>query len=490
MKNISFLTFIFLICFSAPAQNITARVIDGKTGKPIPYASIKTDAHSGVISNEEGYFTINTIDWATKTLSILCLGFQNKTLTIKQIEALNFIIKLDEALNQLDEVFISNKTPNADSIINKAKNNLAVNYDDALNKYHIFRRTTEYIDFKHLTFEIEKASHVKKRNLESANNSLETLSKNIRESNIVKFEDFQGEFYLLNKDSSKLIVNKATQLLDHKNDFSVDKIQEKAQNIVLKYLDTTKTYKLKSGLFKIEDSLSLKDENSKENNKKEYKIPSLNEETRSFLKHALFYKTSFLNKLLQFDLYQYTYEDMAYNNNELTHIINFKPQKGKAKYTGRLFVNDSTYAITRVDYTYYKNRHGKKFNLKLLLGVKYIENLSTGTLLFEKDSSNIYSPKYLKRTTGSYFYVNRDVKFIENSKSKNKVNFSFKIEGDNRNMEELLFTANTKLNLQDFDLIKQKKVAPYKQLNRFEKTIWENEQIIEPSLEMKAFSSE
>ena len=47
-------------------------------------------------------------------------------------------------------------------------------------------------------------------------------------------------------------------------DFSIDDVQERAQKLVYKYLDTTTTYKLKSGLFKIEDSMSLKsDENEK-----------------------------------------------------------------------------------------------------------------------------------------------------------------------------------------------------------------------------------
>lgn len=489
MKHFIFLTIICLTSFTIYAQNITAKLIDSKTGKPIQYASIKTGKYSGVISNEEGSFTIRTKDKELESISISCLGYQNKTISIQKIRTQNFTINLEEAINQLGEVYISNKVPNADSIITKVKSKLAINYNSNLNKYNIFRRATDYVDFKNLVFEIEKASHVKKKNLESANNNLKALSEKIRESDIVQFEDFKGEFYTLNKDSSKLVVKKATQLLDYKNDFSIEQIQEKSQNIVLKYLDTTKTYKLKSGLFKIEDSLSLKDENSEENNKKEYEVTSLNEETRSFLKRSQFYKNSFLNKLLNFDLYEYTYEDIAYNNAELTHVINFKPKNGKAKYTGQLFISDDTYAITRVDYKYYKNRHGAKVNLRLILGVKYIENLSTGTLLFEKDSSNIYHPKYLKRTTGSYFYVNRDVKFIENSRARNKVSFSFKIEGDNRNKEELLFTANSKLSIPDFEAIKQEKVAPYKQLSRFEKTIWENEEIIEPLKEMKTFKA-
>ena len=490
MKYIITLTTICLTFFNVYAQNITAKLVDSKTGSPIQYASIKTSKYRGVISNEEGYFTINTEDPTLETITISCLGYQNKTISIHKISTLNFTIKMEEAINQLGEVYISNKTPNADSIIAIAKSKLVVNYNNNLNKYNIFRRTTDYANFKNLEFEIEKASHVKKKNLELANASLKALSKKISESNIVHFEDFKGEFYALNSDSSKLIVEKATKLVDYKNDFSIEQIQEKAQNIILKYLDTTKTYKLKSGLFKIEDSLSLKDENSEGSNKNEYEVTSLNEQTRTFFKRSQFYENSFLNKLLGYDLYEYTYEDFAYNNNELTHLISFKPKKGKAKYTGQLFISDDTYAITRVDYTYYKNRHGGKINLKLILGIKYIENISTGTLLFQKDSSNIYHPKYLKSTTGRYFYVNRDVKFIENSTARKKVSFSFKIEGDNRNKVELLFTANNKLSLEDFEAIKQEKATPYEQLSKFEKTIWDNEQIIEPTLEMKFFESE
>ena len=490
MKNIFTLTLICFTCFYIQAQNITAKLIDKKNGAPIQYASIKTGKYSGVISNEEGYFTINTENETIKTIYVSCLGYQNKELSLEDIKTLNFIIELNEAINELGEVYISNKNPNADSIIAKVKSRLTTNYKSNLNKYNIFRRTTDYVDFKNLKFEIEKASHVKKRNLESVNNDLQALSNKVRESDIVQFEDFKGEFYTFNKDSSKLVVNKATQLLDYKNDFSIEQIQEKSQKIVLKYLDTAKTYKLKSGLFKIEDSLSLKDENSEENNKKEYEISYLNKETRSFFKRSQFYKNSFLNKLLLFDYYVYTYENVVYNNNELTHIISFTPKKGKAKYTGKLFISDDTYAITRVDYKYYKNRHGEKLNLRLILGIKYIENISSGTFLFEKDSNNIYHPKYLKRTTGSYFYVNRDVKFIENSKARNKVSFSFKIEGDNRNKEELLFTSNNKVSLADFEAIKQEKVIRYKQLSKFEKTIWDNEQIIEPSSEMKTFKSD
>ncbi len=486
--RITFLS--LLVSLSMLSQNITAKLIDKKTKEAIPYANIKTGEYSGVISNDEGFFTISYTNDA-KTITISCMGYENKILSIRDIKSLNLVITLNEAMNQLDEVYISTSAPNADSIIAKVKAKLADNYNNDLNQYNIFHRTTDHVDFKSLEFEIDKASNVKKKQLEDVNNSLTNLVNQVKNSNMVQFTDFKGKVYTLNKDSIKLEVEKATELLDYKNDFSIDNIQEKMQKIILTYLDTTKTYKLKTGLFKIEDSLSLNDDDFKEeNDKNEFTVSYLNNETKSILRRSQFYKNSFLNRILNTDYYEYTFEDLGYNNGELTYVITFTPRKGKAKYTGKLYVSDDTYAITRVDYGYYKKRHGEKFNLRLLLGVKYIENVSEGTIIFDKDSSNLYHPKYIKRISGSYFYVSRPLKFIENSSKRNKVAFDFKLEGDNATKEELLITGHNTLNFLDFQAERQAEKTPVIKLRKFEKTIWDDEGILEPSLEMKAFSSE
>ncbi|SEQ84885.1 CarboxypepD_reg-like domain-containing protein [Hyunsoonleella jejuensis] len=486
-SKITFL--LFLVSFSVLSQSITVKLIDETTNAPIPYANIKTGAYSGTISNDEGYFTIASKS-EVKTITISCMGYKDKTLSIKDMKSLNLVIALEQAINQLDEVYVSNSAPNVDSIIARVKANLDNNYNYDLNQYNIFHRITDHVDFKSLEFEIDKASHVKKKQLEGVNNSLTALVNQVKHSNMVQFTDFKGKVYTLNKDSIKLEVEKATELLDAKNDFSIDNIQEKMQHIILQYLDTTKTYKLKTGLFKIEDSLSLNDDDFKDNNKNEYSVSHLNNETKSILRRSLFYENSFLSKILNSDFYDYTFEDVGYNNGELTYVISFLPRKGKAKYTGKLYVADDTYAITRADYSYYKKRHGQKVNLRLLLGVKFIENVSNGTIIFEKDSSNSYHPKYVKRTSGSYFYVSRPLKFIENSSNRYKVSFEFKIEGDNTNKEELLITGHNPLTFLDFQAERQAEKAPVIKLAKYEKTIWDSEGVLEPSLEMKQFTSE
>jgi len=477
-----------LVSFSVLSQSITVRLIDKNTKQPIPYANIKTGAYAGVISNDEGFFTISSED-DTKSIIISCMGYENRALTVKEIKRLNFIIELQQAINQLDEVFISTTAPNADTIIARVKAKLADNYNFNLQQYNMFKRSTDHVDFKSLEFEIDKASNVKRKQLEGVNTSLTALANQVKNSNMVQFTDLKGTMFTLNKDSIKLDIEKATELLDTNNNFSVDNIQEKMQNIILTYLDTTKTYKLKTGLFKIEDSLSLNDDDFKENDSNEFTVSYLNNQTKSILKQSQFYENSLLNKILNPNLYDYSIDDVGYNNGELTYIVLFKPRKGKAKYAGKLYITDDTYAITRADYSYYKNRRGQKFNLRLLIGVKYIENVSKGTIIFEKDSSNLYHPKYIKHTYGSYFYVSRPLKFIENSSERNKVSFDFTIEGDNSTKEELLITGQNKLTLLDFQAERQAEKTPIIKLNRYEKTIWDSEGVLEPSLEMKAFES-
>lgn len=490
MKHL-FLLFSFILSFTSIfAQNISVKVVDKNTKTPIPFATIKTGKYSGVISNEEGNFSLNLDNGNLKNITISCMGYKSKNFTIETIKTSNFVVGIEESVNQLKEVYISNKKPNANDIIAKVLQKINENYEFTLHKYNIFYRATDYVDFKSLDFEIEKASHVSTKNINKVNYSLDSLSKHIIASKIIQFSDFKGEFNQLDKDSCKLVVAKATKLIDHKKDFSIDNVQEKTQELVLKYLDTTKTYKVKTGIFKVEDSLSFVDEEFKEAKKNEYKIPDLKRKTKSLLNDAQFYDKSLLYNILNSDLYEYSLEDVSYYNDDLTYIINYAPRKSKAKYSGKIFVSSENYAVTKFDYSYYESRHGSKFNLKLLLGVKFVENVSEGTIIFQKNSDNKYHPRYIKVTDGNYFYVSRGLKFIENSKAKNKIGVDFKIEGDSRNKQELLVTANNKLTIADFKLIKEAKKIPYQILKKFENNIWKNEETLEPLEEMKQFSGE
>ena len=252
------------------AQNFTAKIIDRNTQNPIPFAAIQFDEKSGSISNEEGFFTIDLENKSAVNLTISCLGYSNITIATQKISQNNFVIRLDEAINQLDEVYLSNRTPNPDSIIAHVNRNIKDNYQIPLVKHSIFSRETTYATFKDVDFDLDKATHVNKTQMERANKSLDSLEHYITNNKSIHFADFQGDLFVKSKDSVKLKVNKATRLIDQNTDFSIKKIQSKTQNLVLKYLDSSKTYKLKSGLFKIEDSMSLSSGKNKSEKHNQY----------------------------------------------------------------------------------------------------------------------------------------------------------------------------------------------------------------------------
>ena len=469
------------------SQNIVVKVVDENTKAPIAFAAVKIDDFNGVISNEEGFFTLNTEN--LDAVTITCLGYKSKVLSIDDIIASNNVIGLEEAINELNTVYISNKRPNADSIIARVRQRLSENYGTKLYKHEVFSRETAYIDFKDLNFDVEKASHIKKKNLELANKSLDSLARAIINSKTIHFKDFKADLYVNDSTKTKLVVHKATELLDQKNSLSFEDVQKKGQNVMLKYLDTTLTYKLKTGLFKIEDSLSLKDDKTKEVQKNEYQIGNLRGGINTILEHSRFGENSMLTKILDNNLYEYSFENTSYFNDELIYVIRYKPKRSRSKYTGRLFIIDDSYAIAKMDFEFAEGKRGEKLNLKLILGVKYVENMRKGTIIYQKKDENKYQPQYIKYEEGRYFYVSRPLKFIENSPQKNKTSFDFTIEGNIMTKKEVLLTSSTKISTKQYNNLKQEKTVPYIKLNKYDPTIWGKDRALEPLEEMKRFNA-
>jgi hypothetical protein len=142
----------------------------------------------------------------------------------------------------------------------------------------------------------------------------------------------------------------------------------------------------------------------------------------------------------------------------------------------------------KADYAYSEGKEGAKFNLKLLLGIKFIENINKGTIIFKKTPEGNYFPYYINVQRGNYVYVKRPLKFIENSSDKYKVSCDFLLEGGSREKQELLILNTQVLSDNAFKEFQEPDKIPFTLLDKFEPTIWQNSQIIEPLEEMKNFS--
>jgi hypothetical protein len=487
MRKQLFFTFLVLTVFNSFSQSVTAKLLD-TNNEPIPFATIKTGAHKGVISNEEGVFTITTDKIDNNSIEISCLGFKTIKLSLEEIKSKHNIIVLEEYINELNQVFVSNGTINALDIINKANQNLSKNYKNSDQTYKLFFRKSSNVNFDRLNTDIKKASGIRKKDLANANLSLDSLNRAIINSNTIHFKDYLADLHVKNNASAKLDIYKITSLLDKKKNFSIENVQNKAQTIILKYLDTTKTYKLKTGIIKIEDSLDLK--SSKEKDTVDtYDIASLKDDTFELLKSSQNYDETLLKSIINPDNYKYEFEGTTGFNNELVYIIKYKPRRSRSKYSGKLYIADESFAILKLDYGFAKGKRGEKLNLKLLLGIKYEENLKRGTIIFNRSDDGTYHPQYIREENGNFFYINRSLKFIENSLARNKVTFEFLIEGGMRDKSEMFIISTSDLNSAAYSSFKEKEKIKFQKLAEYDPNIWKAYHAIEPLEEMKQFKS-
>jgi len=494
--QIKYLPLLILLSFSSIliSQNYKGRILDSVSKQPIPYTAIQFNTSTnGVISNLDGSFSIyienpNQSD----VFNISCLGFASKTISIKELNEHGNIICLGEYLNQLDTVVLTKNNPGADSIISRANRNIKTNYYPNNASYKIFHRSTTYMDFDELNFDIDKASGMRKSKLDGANKSLDSLANAVKHGNIANYIDMAGTFYVSDAKNKKLHVDKATMLLDKNKDFSLETIEKKGKEIILKYLDPEASYKVKTGLIKVEDSMSLKEEIRKSEEKeqnKELGLKDLNQTTFRQLAKNFFNKDSFMRQIINPDLYKFELKETTFFMGDMVYVVSFRPRKSSSKYAGTHYISSTDYGILRTDFQFAKGKRGEKFNLRLLLGVKYLENLSKGTVLFHKNEEGYYQLKYVYRDIGRYIYVHRPFKFIENSSKRNKIAFDFLLEGSIREKHELLLLDKEPLNNADYDNYKQAENIKYQELDRYDASIWSEYNVIEPLQEMKEFKS-
>ena len=340
---------------------------------------------------------------------------------------------------------------------------------------------------------IEKSSGFNKKQLESSNKQFDELTNSIVNNPPTQmFTDVLSDIYLKSDYKGKMEVKQATKLLDLKNNLTLETIQSKVSAIVLQHLDTTKTYKVKTGWFKVEDSLSFKKSKEIEKDSANNNFESVKSDNINTIKEHLFDSASVLDFVLDTNSYNYQLINVTTIDDQLVYIIDFNPRKSKAKFQGTLYINDEDYAILKLDYSYAEGKIGEKLNLKLLLGVKYIEKVNKGTVIYKRNSeSKNYYPYYINHESGRYVYAHRPFKFIENSNIiKNKVAFDMILEGTIVQKQELMSLDYKPFDSTLFNEITEAKKVDYIELKQYDPSIWQDYTIMEPLEELKKFKVE
>ena len=481
------------------AQNITGKIVDAKTNESIPYANVIINNSENVVSNDEGYFTISESNGSdASTLAVSYLGYRDRQMTVQELKSQQLIVSLEPGIVELEDVNVSNVKPDPLSIMAEVKKHLNQHYksESLPVKNKIFLRETAVTKPSVLKLDITKSTGFTKEDLKSVNTQVKIFTSKLTRQPSVVFSDMLCNYYSVTKRkddkalfSSKLEVIKATKLVDENKSSSLDDIEEKAKNVFLQHLDSTKYYRVKSGWFGSHDTISLRKDFHK--NIKSSLVNNKKSDINSFVCQNNFLYSTKLTFVSKPEMYSYTYEGVIYSKeHEFVYVLSFKPRKSKAIYTGKLYISENDYAILRADYDLAEGETAGGFNMKFLLGIKSSENVSKGTLIYKQNPSGEgYYLQYGTEETGMYLYLNRPIKFIElTDKERDVLAIDLKIEANMKTKKEYLNILKSESSEAGIEAVKEQEFK-YLQLKRYDPKIWKDYGAIEPLEEMKQFQS-
>ncbi len=495
IKKLLYFTLLLFNIVVLNAQTITGKIIHLNSNEPIEKAAIITNTKSGTTSDEFGTYTLNLNN--VLTISISCLGYKPKTITKNQLIKNNYIVNLQENVNQLDEFQLNLTKVSLDSLLIKTALNMKENYLSLPVKQDVYAIENQNLDFKKLEFELNSNSLLSRKKRKLAEKELIQFANNLQNKKPAFGTEFKAT--ILNKkfysekrkkevDSYQVKDIQGYKKIDIGNGVTLENISERLQNVVLKHLSSKNTYKVKSGLFKVEDSLSLAetarvtDSLAKDNTFSDY---NQSYPLRNIKYRSIFFNSSSQKNFLDQKYYEHQLEENEILGTKKYYVVSFTPNKSKSKYSGKMYIDPTDFYIKKIKYKYAEGKRGQHLNLKFLLGIKFSENQDNATIYYEKNKNNKIYTAYIKETKTNYAYIDRPIKFIENTKDKNKVKFNIKIEINISEDRETFVNNITDFNSDSFkkkskEEIKEayKKRTSYLTKEAYEASSWKNKVVI------------
>ncbi len=474
------------------AQTITSKIVDKKTNKPIPYATIQIAENQGIITNEEGRFSVTLKNTTPPIDSIYISSMGYEKLSLATQSPIDTIIYIQPKAIELKSVFVSNKKLTIDEIIDNVEDRLEQNYHFDITQKRLFFRESEFNTMNKLDIEFKKST-------------IEELNKEFIDS-IAKIIPRKSEYYTETlcdyyggPEKRKINIIKAAELYDKNNSGSMEALSEKLERIFKENVKPDSYLKIKSGIFGTKVQVDSILENSEEASAAKDEINDKKEDKSKFLKYrrsaikGLFKNMFFqddptLNFIRKSGRYEFKLVDYTYMDDSSVYIISFEPKR-KEDFKGTLYVNTENFAVMRVDYENVKLLRNFK-----LLGLSYKENIYKGTTIFTKGPDNKYTVKYLEKIKGNIFGVDRPLKVIEKNKhvkGKRKQNeLALEIDagvGNVSKYEIVVFDAKA-LTEDDYNNSKENTSIKPEYLSKYDPQFWKGYNIIEPNTAIRQFT--
>ncbi len=488
-----YFSLVLLVFFSANVlygQSLTAKVTDAKTGKPVSFATVQTGEHQGLITNEEGIFTVQLDDLRhpQDSIYVSSMGYEKVGWVVTQ--PTDTVITLVPKTFELKQVFVSNTQIDVRDIIDSVKYHMARNYAMDLSKKKIFFRQSERNQMHKVDFGFQKST------IAELNKQLIDSIAGLVPRQSDYYKEVAGEFYG-DYSTHKLHIDKAAELYDKSKDVSFDGLSDKLERIFKENVKPDSYLKIKSGIFgtKVqldsiadasEDGEAIKEEVEKKQTK-HYFQQGIVDRVSELYEQLFFHEGTKLDMFDKSNRYRFTKRDYTFIDNEPVYIIDFEP-KGKKDFKGTLYVNTSDFAVVRLEFD--NVRPLRRFGL---LGITFRQNVYRGKMLFAKELNGTYSPRYIELEDGSFFGVDRPLKVIEKNKhvkgrrKQNELSLELEVETSNVVKYELVVFDSEYISKERYDTAPENPEMEATYLSQYDPSFWQGHTIMEPNAAIQAF---
>ncbi len=469
----------------ATSQNISVRLLDEETDESVPFATIQFSELGGVMSNEEGLFTIQKSDFenSVDSLRISCMGYQKQSVFKKDLSE-NDTIRLKAKVFEIVPVVLSSKKIPVSQIIKNVKNNIETNYITDNVKYNVFLRENYYQKQNKWNLKVEKST-IK----QLGQHVIDTIFNKIPKEFITVNESY-SKFYLGSDEQSKTQIEKMMRIRSKHQQFSIDNMQKDFYNALQKNMKGNSYLVIKTGIIRLDktesiDSILTDMKEGQEKNFEDYAEAiqkGKNKAFKGFLDKLFIHpksKQDFIHKSHKYDFELIEFSEI---DNDLVYVVDFRP-KSKAKYKGRLYIDTETFAVVRANVEGAHDIFDKQFNM---FGISSsIVNVSK-TVLFEKGENSKYFIKYYKSQSSHSQGVKRGFKIIEKNKivkgknKQNQLNLVVNIKTYSDSKWEMVFTYPQRITNTEFTDLTINDDYTLKEFASYPKSFWQGYNIITP----------
>lgn len=483
-----------LVCLTAGnlfGQSFSSRLVDAKSGQGIPYATIQYGKNAGVITNEEGLFSLS-MDAGTDqqdSLYISCMGYEKLAVSFKR--KLDTVISVNPKPIELKEVFLFNQELDVDDIIALVKQNLPNNYNREPVKQQLFFRQSSLNDLDKLNIDFKKST------IEELNKKFLDSVVGILPRSAAYYTESLCEFYRTDAEH-RLRIEKAAELYDKNNEGSMDALSEKLERIFKENVKPNSYLKIKSGIFGTKmqlDSVFDSEEEAKavkedlEKPEKSYFLSNRKSALHQLYTQLFYNDETKLNFLEKSNRYEFSLKGYSNIGESGVFVITFEPKRS-ADFKGTLYVNIDDYAVMRLDY-----ENVKSLRRIRLLGLSYEERLYKGTTLFAMGVNGKYELRFVDMVIGNKMGVKRPLRVIEKNKyvkgrrKQNELSMELDISNFNREKYEVVVFKSELISKEEFNSSEENESIKATYLSQYDPDFWKGYNIMEPNEAIRSFSA-